>query len=98
MSDSPEPSGRPVFEFFVDTRPAHGFSLFRAIKFLGHKLAMPGEYGIGFDDGGDVFEGLLAEFLADLGEGLTLGASELYTSFNLLAQDAIFGSEIFIAQ
>jgi len=59
---------------------------------------MPGEKGIGFDDSGHVFEGLLAEFLADLGEGLALGIGELYAPFDLLAQNTIFSDEILISQ
>jgi hypothetical protein len=40
--------------------------LFGAIKFLCRKFTVPGKNGIGFDDGSDLFKGLLAEFLADL--------------------------------
>lgn len=59
---------------------------------------MPGEDSSGFDDGGDLFKGLLAELVTDLSEVSALGVSELYASFNLVAQDAIFGGEIFVSQ
>jgi hypothetical protein len=59
---------------------------------------MPGENRIGFDNGGDVFEGLLAEFSADLGEGLTFAIREPYASFNPVAQDTILNDEILVAQ
>jgi hypothetical protein len=49
--------------------------LFRAVKFFCYELARPGEERSGFDNGGDVSEGLLAELLANLGESLTLGIS-----------------------
>src|SRR5262252_5887593 len=53
-----------VFEFLGDTRSSHGLSLLGAIEFLSHQLAMPGENRIGFDEGGDFLQRLLAEFLA----------------------------------
>jgi hypothetical protein len=59
---------------------------------------MPGENRLRFDDGGDFFQGLLAELFADFSQGPALSIGEQYTSFNLLAQDTIFGNEILVAQ
>jgi hypothetical protein len=59
---------------------------------------MPGQNRIGFDDGGDFFQGLLAELLTNLSESSALGVGELYASFNLVAQDVIFGDEIVVSQ
>ncbi len=59
----------PLFEFLIDSGSAHGLTLSRAIKLPSHQLAMPGQEGLGFDDGGDLSEGLLTEFLTDLGQG-----------------------------
>src|SRR5215831_4148775 len=66
-----------VFEFLADTGSSHGLSLLGAIEFLRHQLAMPGENRIGFDDGSDFRQRLLAKFLADLGQGLALGVGML---------------------
>jgi hypothetical protein len=54
-------------------------------------------HGIGFDNGGDLFQGLFAEFLANLGQCLALGIRKLYTPFDLVAPDTIFGREILVA-
>ena len=51
---------------------AWGLALLGAVKFLGHELAVPGENGVGLDDGGDFLEGLLAQLLADLSQRLAL--------------------------
>jgi hypothetical protein len=59
---------------------------------------MPGENGVGFDDGGDFFQGLLAELLAELSQGLALGVGELNTPRNLLAQDTVLFDHVFVAQ
>jgi len=54
-----------VFNLFVDTGSSHGLSLLRAIEFLRHQFTMPGQDGVGFDDGGDFLQGLFTELLAD---------------------------------
>ena len=59
---------------------------------------MPGENRVGFDDGGDFFQGLLAELLAELSQGLALGVGELNTPLNLLAQDTVLCDHVFVAQ
>src|SRR5215510_6730023 len=66
-----------VFECLVDTGSSHGLSLRGAIEFLSHQLAMPGENRLGFDNGGDFLQRLLAEFLADRGQGLALDVGKL---------------------
>jgi hypothetical protein len=59
---------------------------------------MPCQERVGFDDGGNFFEGLFAQFLADLGQSLALGIGERYTPFNLFAQNTIFFDQVFVAQ
>jgi hypothetical protein len=87
-----------VFEFPVDTRSSHGLSLRGAIEFLSHQLAMPGENRLGFDDGSDFLQRLLAEFLADLGQGLALGVGKLDPPCNVVAQNPILFDHVCVAQ
>src|SRR5438128_1103243 len=75
-----------VFELLVDTGSPHGLSLLRTIEFLRHQLTMPGENRVGFDDGGDFCQGLLAELLDDLSQDRAFGVGPLNTPRNLLAQ------------
>ncbi len=74
-----------VFEFLIDTRPSYGASLLGAVEFFGHELTMPGENGVGFDDVGDFFEGLLAQLYPNLSQRLALGVTEPETAFDLLS-------------
>lgn len=62
------------------------------------EFALLGEDGIRFDDLGDVFQGFLAQCLTDLGQGLALSITELEPTLDLIAQDAVFGNEILIAE
>jgi hypothetical protein len=63
-----------------------------------HELAMPTENGLGFDDRGDFLQGLLPQLLTDLGEGLALAIRSAHTARDLVAQDAIFGHQVLVAQ
>jgi hypothetical protein len=69
-----------------------------AVKLLGGQFAVPGEDGVRFDDGGHFRQRLLAQLLANLGQGLALGIAQAYATFNLVAKHAIFGHEVLIAQ
>jgi hypothetical protein len=53
-----------------------GLTLYGTVKLLGHELAVPGEDGVGFDDGGDFFQRSLPQLLTDLGQGLALAIAE----------------------
>ncbi len=56
-----------------------------------------GEDGVRFDDRGDFLEGLLAQLLADLREGLALAVTQSHTSLELSAKHTIFGHKVRIA-
>ncbi len=87
-----------VFEFFVDSGAAHGLTLLGAIKFLGHQIAMPGQNRVGFNDVGNLRQGLFTQPLADLSQCSTLGVGEWHATLNPVSQNAIFGHEILISQ
>jgi hypothetical protein len=46
----------------------------------------------------DVFQGLLPELCAERSQGLALGIAQVKSSCDLMAQDAIFGGEILVAE
>src|SRR5262245_65075789 len=64
----------------VDRGTPWGPALLRAVEFPGHKLTVPGENGVRFDDGGDFLEGLLAELLADCGQCLAFAVRQRDTA------------------
>jgi hypothetical protein len=72
--------------------------LVRAIEFVHGKFALPGENRCRFDDPGNVFQSFLTELLADFSQCLALGITELYTSLDLVAQDTVFGHQVFISK
>jgi len=76
----------------------HKIWWWRYQQFLSHQLAMPGENGVRFDDGSDLFQGLPSELFTDCSKGSTLGVRELNASFNLVVQDVSFGDEIVVSQ
>jgi hypothetical protein len=58
---------------------------------------MPSENRVGLDDGGHFLQGLLAQPLANLGQGLAIAIAQAYATFDLVTKHAIFGHEVFIA-
>jgi hypothetical protein len=75
-----------------------GPALRGTITLLGDQRAVPAENGVRLDDLRHFLQSLLAELLADLGEGLTLAIIQPDTPLKLVAQDPILRHEIFIAQ
>ena len=59
---------------------------------------MPGENRVGFDDGGDFLQGLLAQLLADVGQRLAFAIRQPHATCDLVAQDAIFCHQILVTQ
>jgi hypothetical protein len=82
----------------IDAGPSWKLALVGTIELLCHELAVPAYNGLRFDDGGDLRQGLLTQFLADLGQSLALGITELDAPLDLVAQDAIFGYQILVSQ
>src|SRR6266581_7000019 len=77
---------------------AWGLALRRAVEFLRHQPAVPGENGVRGDDGGDFLESLLAELLADFSQCLAFAVRQLHTTSDLVAQEAILCHQVLIAQ
>ncbi len=67
--------------------------MFRPLTLLGHQCAMPREDRLRFDNGGAFFQRLCAELFAHLGQGPTLGVTQLDPSLNLVAYDTMFSHE-----
>jgi hypothetical protein len=59
---------------------------------------LPAEDGVRFDDAGHLLQGFLAQFLADLGQGLPFRVTELNPPFDLVAQDAVFCDQVLDSQ
>jgi hypothetical protein len=68
-----------------------------AVKLLGDQLAVPAENRVGFDDLRHFLQGLLPQLLAQLGQGFALAVTQAYATFDLVAQDGIFGHGVLIA-
>src|SRR5262245_48590124 len=69
----------------------------RAIELFRHQPAVPGEDGLGLDDGGHVSQGLPLELFPNLGQRLPLAVAQPYTTRDLLAEDTVFCDRICIA-
>src|SRR5712691_241143 len=72
--------------------------VFGAIKLLGHELTVPTKNRVGLDDRGHLLQGLLAEFLADCGQGFAFTVTQPDAPLDLVAEDAIFRDQVLIAQ
>src|SRR6266850_2271372 len=81
-----------------DLRASKRLALLGTIELLGHQLAVPREDRVGCDDAGDLRQRLLAQLLSNLGQGLALAITQAYTTVDLVAQDAIFGHQVLVAQ
>src|SRR6266851_98860 len=84
-------------DLLVDRGAAGSLALLGAVKLLGDQLAVPAENRVGFDDLRHFLQGLLPQLLAQLGQGFALAITQAYATFDLVAQDAIFGHEVLIA-
>ena len=85
------------FQLWVDLRSSWSLALGGAVKLLGHQFAVPAENRVRLDDRGHLLQGLLAQLLADLGEGCALSIGEAHAPLQLVAQDAILRHHVLIA-
>jgi hypothetical protein len=60
----------------VDRGASRNLALLGAITLLRHALAMPGKNGLGLHNVGHFSQGLLAQLLADLRQGLALAVTQ----------------------
>src|SRR5262249_26284955 len=86
------------FELPVDGGTAWRLPLLGAVKLLGHEFAMPAENCLGLNDLSHSLEGLLAQLLADHGEGLALAITQPDAPFKLVTEDAVFRHQVLVAQ
>jgi hypothetical protein len=68
------------------------------IKLLRDELTMPGQDGVRLDDRGDLCQSLLAQPLADLGEGFPLPVSQAYAAGDLVTEKPVLRHQVFVAQ
>jgi hypothetical protein len=73
------------FQIRIDRGATGSLALLRAVKFLGDQCAVPAENRIGLDDLRHFQQGLLAQLLADDGEGFALAITQLDATFELVA-------------
>ena len=64
----------------------------------GDEPPVPGEYGIGFGDTGDLLKRSPAEPLADYSEGRSLGIRKAHTGGKVGSENPILSCEVFIVQ
>jgi hypothetical protein len=81
-----------------DLRSSWSRALGGAITLLRHQPAVPAQEGIGLDDGGNVLQRLLAQRLANVGQRLTFTLRQPHTTYELVAQEAIFGHQGLVAE
>jgi hypothetical protein len=74
------------------------FAMLGTVKFLRDELPVPGKNGVWRDDAGHLRQRVLVQLLPNLGSGFALAIVQLYAPFDLLAQEAVFGYQIGIAQ
>src|SRR5712691_4308048 len=86
------------FDLFVNAGTAHRLGWCRGANLLLGARAVPGEDGVGLGNSGDLFQALLAQLLANLGECSPLVLRELHAPLDLLAQNAILCDEVYIAK
>jgi hypothetical protein len=94
-------SGHPnheSLEVVPNARTSNRLTRFYTISLLGGKFAVPGQDGVGPDNRRDLLEGLLAQLLTKLSEGLTVAISQLHATSDLLAEDTILCGYVGIAQ
>jgi hypothetical protein len=85
-------------QLWINRGAPWGLALPGTIKLLGDQLAVPAENGVRLDERGHFLQSLLAELLADLGEGLPLAIIQPDASFKLVAQDAILRHQVLVTQ
>src|SRR5207249_3111526 len=79
-------SGHPNYEsldLLVNAGTSNRRTGLYVATLLGGKLAVPGQDGVGLDKRRDLFQGLLAELLAKLSEGLTIAIAQLHATSDL---------------
>jgi hypothetical protein len=72
-------------QLWINPGASRRLALRRAVKLLGHKRVVPAEHRVGLDQRGHVLQGLLPQFLTDLGQGLALASAESYASLDVAA-------------
>jgi hypothetical protein len=84
------------FQVCVDLGAAWGLPLWRAVKLLGDELAVPGENRVRLDQARHLLQRLLPQFLAELGQRLTLPLAQPDAPCDLVAQNAIFHHQVLV--
>jgi hypothetical protein len=87
-----------VFDLSTDARTANRRLGLGTITLLVRKHAVPSQDGVGLGNRRYLFQGLLAQPLAHLGERFAVAVRELDATGDLLAENAILGDQVCIAQ
>src|SRR5262249_43361752 len=86
------------FDLFGDARTANGLVELGTITLLGRACAVPSQDSVGLSHRRHLVQSLFAELLAKLGEYVAIAVREVHTTANLLAEQAILGEQVCIAQ
>jgi hypothetical protein len=84
-------------QLLVDRGATRSLALLGSVKLLHHEFAVPAKNRVGLDNLGDFFQGLLAQLLADVRQGLSFVVTQPEAPLNLVAYEAILRDQIFIA-
>src|SRR5438876_4928915 len=80
-------------------QPPHTRAAMRALYLVCQVVKLAAGYrDTTLDDRGHFLQGLLAELLANHGEGFALAVTQVYAPLDLMAQDAILRHQILVAQ
>ena len=86
------------FEVLINLGSSSRLALPRAITFLGDQCAVPAENRIGFDESGNLLQGLLAQRLTDVSQCLAFAITQPEASLDLVSEDTVFRHQLFVAQ
>jgi hypothetical protein len=87
-----------VFDLSTDARTANRRLGLGTITLLVRKHAVPSQDGVGLGNRRYLFQSLLAQLLTQLGERFAVAVHEVDATSDLLAENAILGDQVRIAQ
>jgi hypothetical protein len=72
-------------QLLVDRGATRSLALLGSVKLLRHEFAVPAKNRVGLDNLGDFFQGLLAQLLADVRQGLSFAVTQPEAPLDLVA-------------
>jgi hypothetical protein len=79
----------------VDRGATRSLALRRSIKLLRHEFAVPAQNRVGLDNHSDFFQGLLAQLLANVRQGLALAVTQPETPLHKPRHNFVYANAEF---